>query len=500
MSGIVYLVGAGPGDPKLLTLRAQECLERADVIFYDALVNPAVLRLANPNAEHIYVGKRSGDHTLPQEEMNTLLIAAAKEGKTVVRLKGGDPFVFGRGGEEAEALVAAGIPFEVVPGITSAIAAPAYAGIPLTHREWASSVAFVTGHEDPTKSESSVHWKALATSVDTLVILMGMNRLGTWVAELLAGGRPKTTPVAVIQWGTLPRQRTLLATLENVVEEVEKNGIGSPAVVVVGDVVHVHERLRWFDKKPLFGKRIVVTRAREQASSLVERLADLGADVWECPTIKTEPLPDVPLPELNRFDWIAFTSANAVIYFWERLEAIQKDARAFGSAKILAIGPATEKELRARGLRADFVPKESHSEAILREFGDVKGLRILLPCGELSRDLLREVWTAAGAEVIPLTLYRTLPDEANIPSVRSALERGEIAAVTFTSGSTVENFLRALKEAPHGLSQTCVATIGPVTSQKVRSYGIPVTVEAKNARIEALVDALVAYFKKEENL
>jgi len=503
VKGVVYLVGSGPGDAALLTLRAKECLERADIVFYDALVHPAVLRWLNPSAERVFVGKRSGSHSVPQEETNRLLVEAAKKGKTVVRLKGGDPFLFGRGGEEAEKLAAEGIPFEVVPGITSPIAASAYAGIPLTHREWASSVAFVTGHEDPTKPEQSVRWRALATSVDTLAILMGIGHLKEIVSELIAGGRDAQTPVAVVQWGTLPRQRTIVSSLDEVASDVERAGIGSPAIVVVGEVVRLRETLRWFDKKPLFGKRIVVTRAREQASTLVERLARFGAEVIECPTIRTEPVADptaadAAIRELPTFDWVAFTSANAVRYFWERLENAKRDARAFGTAKIIAIGPATEAELLHRGIRADFVPKQSRSEAVLQEFGDVRGLRILIPCGESSRDVLREGWTKGGASVVAPTIYRTVADLETIGEVREALERNEIAAVTFTSGSTVEHFLNALGDAnaPERLRTTCVATIGPVTSEVARSHGLHVTVEAPHASVEALADALVDYFSR----
>jgi uroporphyrinogen III methyltransferase/synthase len=505
MSGIVYLVGSGPGDPKLLTLRAKECLERADVVFYDALAHPDTLRWAKPDAKRIYVGKRSGDHAVPQEATNSLLIAAAKSGKTVVRLKGGDPFVFGRGGEEAEELVAAGIPFEVVPGITSPIAASAYAGIPLTHRDWASSVAFVTGHEDPTKPEQSVRWRKLATGVDTLAILMGMSRLAAIAGELLAGGRAADTPVAVVQWGTHPRQRTLVTTLADVVDDVARAGIGSPAIIVVGHVARLRETLRWFDKKPLFGKRIVVTRAREQASALVEMLTDLGADVLECPTIRTEPVEDTSaldaaIAELAGFDWVVFTSANAVRYFWARLEHANCDARAFGSAKMIAIGPATEAELRRHGVRADFVPKQSRSEAVLQEFGDAKGLRILIPRGESSRDVLRDGWTDAGADVVAVTTYRTVSESDGAKEVRDALERDEIAAVTFTSGSTVENLLNAFgdADAPKRLSKTCVATIGPITSEVARAHGIEVAVEAASASVEALADALVEHFRRLE--
>lgn len=506
MNGIVYLVGAGPGDPKLLTLRAKECLERADVVFYDALANPAVLRWARNDTERIYVGKRSGDHSVPQEEMNALLVETAKTGKTVVRLKGGDPFVFGRGGEEAEELVAAGVPFEVVPGITSPIAASAYAGIPLTHRDYASSVAFVTGHEDPTKPEEAVRWRSLSASVDTIAILMGMSQLEAIVAELVAGGRSPDTPVAVVQWGTRANQRTVVSTLARVSADVAAAAMGSPAIVVVGGVARLRDTLRWFDAKPLFGKRIVVTRAREQASGLVDLLTELGADVVECPTIRTEPVTetsavDSAIRSLDSFDWVVFTSSNAVRYFWERLESAEFDARAFRSAKMIAIGPATDAALRQRGIRADFAPKQSRSEAVLEEFGEAKGLRFLIPGGESSRDALRDGWLRGGAEVVVAPTYRTISDTSGIEAVRDGLERGEIAAVTFTSGSTVENFIDALG-VPDGakwLSTTRVATIGPVTSEVARSHGIQVAVEAANASVEALADAIVERFRLEDS-
>jgi len=503
LSGCVYLVGAGPGDPKLLTLRAKECLEHADIVFYDALANPAVLRWAPETAERIFVGKRSGDHAVPQDDMNVLLVKAAQSGKTVVRLKGGDPFVFGRGGEEAEELRQAGIAFEIVPGVTSPVAATAYAGIPLTHRDYASSVAFVTGHEDPTKPAMSVRWRNLAQSVDTIAILMGVGNLPGIVAELVAGGKSPDTPAAAVQWGTTPKQRAVVATLGTLADEMVRVEIGSPAIIVIGGVAQLRERLAWFDARPLFGRRVVVTRARDQASSLVELLTERGAEVIEFPTIRTEAPEsyaelDDAIASLETFDWIVFASANGVEHFWARLVSAGKDARAFGSARVVAIGPATQASLAARGIVADFVPAQSRSEAVLAEFDSVRGLRMLLPRAEEGRDVLRAGWTEAGANVVAPTAYRTVPVTSDADEVRALLEAREIDAVTFTSGSTVEHFSAAIRasgfEPSYWLADVCVATIGPITTTAAQRLGVPVTVEASSANVEAVVEALVAHF------
>ncbi|MBT3268981.1 uroporphyrinogen-III C-methyltransferase [Candidatus Poribacteria bacterium] len=504
MSGIVYLVGAGPGDPKLLTVKGRECLERADVVFYDALANPVLLDLAPERAPRLYVGKRSAAHAVPQEEMNERLVEAASAGKTVVRLKGGDPFIFGRGGEEAERLREAGVPFEIVPGIPSPIAGPAYAGIPLTHRDHASSVAFVTGHERAEKTESTVDLGAIGAAVDTVAILMGTARLAGIVDDLKRGGRSPDTPVALVQWGTRPNQRTLVSTLENVAADVEAAGMGSPAIILVGDVVGLRETLAWFDTKPLFGRRVVVTRAREQASSLVSLLTDAGADVIEFPTIRTEPSGDTSslddaiaaLPETDR---VVFTSANSVRYLWERVDALELDSRALAGVSVAAIGPATQAALLNRGVRPDFVAERSRSEGVVEDIGDVDGQRVLVPRADLARAELVDGLRAGGAVVTAVTAYSTVPDVGDATQVVDLLTDGDIDAVTFTSGSTVQNFLAALpgNEARNALEHVCVAAIGPVTAARARDLGLNVTVEAPSAAVESLSEALIRHFTSE---
>jgi uroporphyrinogen III methyltransferase / synthase len=501
MSAVVYLVGAGPGDPKLLTVKGRECLERADVVFYDALANPALLDLAPDHAELLYVGKRSSAHAVPQDQMNERLVEAAEAGKTVVRLKGGDPFIFGRGGEEAERLVEAGIKFEIVPGIPSPIAGPAYAGIPLTHRDHASSVAFVTGHERAEKTESTVDLGAIGAAVDTIAILMGAARIAGIVEELVEGGRSPDTPVALVQWGTRPYQRTMVSTLRDVAADMAESGIGSPAIILVGDVVGLRDTLAWFDTKPLFGRRIVVTRAREQASSLVSLLSDAGAEVIEFPTIKTEPVEDTAsldkaLSGVASHDWIVFTSANSVRYVWERLDAVGLDSRALAGVSVAAIGPATEAGLRSRGIQPDFVATRSRSEGVVEDIGDVSGLSILVPRADKGRAELVTGLQAVGAAVTPVTAYRTLPDGNGAERVAEMLADGEVDAVTFTSGSTVANFMDALPgdEARRAVKDVCSAAIGPVTATAAKERGLAVTVQAERATVESLSEALITHF------
>ena len=501
MAGIVYLVGAGPGDPKLITVRGRECLGRADVVFYDALANAALLDHAPAGAERVYVGKCAGKHSVPQDQLNDRLVEAARSGQTIVRLKGGDPFIFGRGGEEAEALLEAGLSFEIVPGVTSPIAASAYAGIPLTHRRCASSVAFVTGHEDPTKDSRSVDWQGLARSVDTIVVLMGMGRLGEIADQLHQGGRSAETLVAVVQWGTTPRQRTVVGTLSTIADDVQRAGIGAPAITIVGDVVNIRETLRWFDVKPLFGRRVLVTRARAQASKLVELLTDAGADVVQCPTIRCEAIADnAPLVSAARaigsFDWVLFASANAVDALWSALADLGLDSRALAGVKVGAMGPATAEALVTRGVTADLVPSETRSEGLLDELGDVGGLRILLPRAEDGRDVLRRGLVEAGADVVSIAAYRTVAVEDNVDEVVALLSLGHLDAITLTSASTVSNLISALpsESSREAMRKTCVAVIGPTTRAAAESHGLRVTIEAAEASVEALTDALIAYF------
>ena len=501
MTGRAYLIGAGPGDPKLLTLRGIELLERADIVFYDALANPSLLKYARPDAEKVYVGKRGGKNYIQQKELNAQLVQATREGKTIARLKGGDPFIFGRGGEEAEMLRLAGVEVEIAPGVPSPLAAAAYAGIPLTHREFASSAAFVTGHEDPSKPFPSVDWRKLADAVDTIAVLMGMGNLARIAEALMAGGRSPETPAAVIQWGTLPRQRTVLATLSTVAAEAEKAGVGSPAIVLIGEVAQLRERLAWFDRRPLFGRTAVVTRARSQASSLVGLLEEAGAEVIECPTIRAVPLKenallDASVKLLRGFDWTIFSSVNAVDAFWARLESAGLDARAFGSCKIAAVGPATARRLRERGIQPDLVPRESRSEGVLKEMESPIWKRFLLARALKGRETLREGLLNAGADVVDAPAYETIADAQNADLVKERLAQRGIDVVTFTSGSTVENFLKALQteDAESLLQNAAIAAIGPVTRTAAEARGLKVAIEAPEASVESLAEAIKSYF------
>lgn len=495
--GRVTLVGAGPGDPGLITLRGVEALREAEVVVYDYLASPELLQHAPEAAERIYVGKRAGCHAMAQGEINALLVRLGQEGKRVVRLKGGDPFLFGRGGEEAEALAAAGVPFEVVPGVTSAIAVPAYAGIPVTHRGVASSLAIVTGHEDPRKRESAIDWEGLAR-IDTIVFLMGVANLAQIAAELAAHGRPEDTPAAVIQWGTLGMQRTVTGTLADIAARVREAGLTSPAVTVVGGVVHLRERLRWFERRPLLGLRVLVTRARQQASRLAEGLRALGADPVECAVIETAPpldwgALDGAIAALGRYRWVVFTSANGVEVFFARLALAGRDARALAAARIAAIGPATAEALNTHGVRADLVPAEYVAEALAEAMGEVQGQRVLLPRADIARPALAARLRAAGAEVDEVVAYRTVRPEGLEARLREALAGANVVA--FTSSSTVRNLVEALGhgEAAQALAGVAVACIGPVTAQTARELGLEPAVVAEEYTIEGLLEALVRW-------
>lgn len=494
----VYLIGAGPGDPGLLTVKGRDILSKADVIVYDYLANSGFLDYARKDAEILYVGKKGGDHTLPQEEINQLIIAKAREGKTVARLKGGDPYMFGRGGEEAEELVDAGVPFEVVPGITSAIAAAAYAGIPLTHRSFASSVTFATGHEDPTKPESAHNWEALAKSASTLVFFMGMKNLPEISAKLIEAGLPPRTPAALIRWGTTPRHKSLVSTIKNLPADALKHGFSAPSLIVVGKVVQLHDKLDWFENKPLLGKGVVVTRAREQASDMAALLAAQGANVIQFPTIEVHPLEDYSdvrktLGYISSYDWVAFTSVNGVAYFFEQLRAIGQDTRALAGCKIAAIGPATAQALKKHGLRADFVPERFVAESVIQGLTalGISGKRILIPRAKVARDVLPEQLRAAGAGVEVLPIYETRPSHGRREEVLEMLDNGEIQCITFGSSSTVENFIELipaakLKEYP-ALKFAC---IGPITAKTLDKYGLHCDFQPTDYTIPALVDIL----------
>ena len=496
--GKVYLVGAGPGDPKLLTLRGLECLRAAEVVVYDRLVSRTLLRLARPEARRIYVGKTPGESTFSQEQINRLLVEEASAGRVVCRLKGGDPFVFGRGGEEAQALVEADIPFEVVPGVTSAIAAPAYAGIPVTDRRYASSVCFITGQEDPEKEGTRLAWEQFATGPDTLVFLMGMKQLPEIVERLVQGGRPADTPAAVIEWGTTGKQRVLVDRLAGLAEAASAAGFGAPSVVVVGDVVLLREQLSWFELKPLAGRQVLVTRAREQASEMSARLAEYGAEVIEFPLIRIQPLaPSEDLRQLALcdYDWVIFTSANGVPCYLAQLAAVGLDARALGGARLAAIGPGTAAELERRGLRVEFVPARHTAEGLLEEFPeDPADLNILIPRAEQAREALPEGLQARGAEVTVVPVYRTVVDGGGREEVAAMLADGEIDVITFASSSTVRNFRAVLPEA--SLDGVIVACIGPVTAQTAEELGIHPDIVTPEMTIEALVEAVAEWGRK----
>ena len=494
--GLVYLVGAGQGDPGLLTLRGRDALAACDVVLYDRLAHPRLLRHCRPDAERIYVGKQAARHTLKQEEINALLVERAQAGQVVCRLKGGDPFVFGRGGEEAEALADSGLPFVVVPGVTSGIAAPAYAGIPVTHRRLCSAFGIITGHEDPTKPESALRWGALAEGLDTFAFYMGVERLEAVAGQLIAHGRDPETPVALIRWGTWTKQEVLVGALGTIKRLADEANFKPPAMILVGEVVRLREKLRWFDNRPLSGKTVVVTRAREQASELVSRLEALGAEVWEFPTIRIEPL-DTPVPwdTLPSYDWLLFTSPNTVRLFFDRLRAEGRDVRGLGPGKIGSVGPTTTAALAERGLRVDFQPGRETSEDMLKEFPvDPSGLRVFLSRAEEAPEVLPGGLRERGAAVDVLPLYRTIAEAGeHADDLRRAFEAGEIDAVTFTSSSTVTHFFAALGQVK--TEGVTVACFGPRTAETARSHGLEVHVMPEGRTIAAFVDALVDHFK-----
>ena len=504
--GFVYLVGAGPGDPGLITVKGQACIRKADVLVYDYLANAALLKHARSNAELLYVGKKGGDHTLSQDGINALLVEKARAGNIVARLKGGDPFIFGRGGEEVEVLVEAGIAFEIVPGVTSAVAAPAYAGIPLTHRDYTSTVAFVTGHEDPQKSESSIDWESLARGIGTLVFFMGVKNLPRIVDKLLQYGKSSQTAVALVRWGTTPRQVAVSGTLDNIVERVQAAGLKAPAIIVVGEVVRLREKMTWFEHRPLLGKRIVVTRARAQASDLIERLTLLGAESLEFPTIAIEPPDDIgPLVQaidrIDSYHWLIFTSANGVDHFFDRLFAKGKDLRALGHLRTAAIGPVTAERMRAHGLMSDILPGSYRAEAVVEAFRreDVNGKKILLPRAEQARPILPAELTRMGARVDEVTAYRTRAVGDNTDELIKRLESGSIDLVTFTSSSTVTNFKALLPPERFAelMNGVTVASIGPITPETAQKLGFTVHTTAASFTIDGLCQAILDYYAKQ---
>ena len=501
--GTVYLVGAGPGDPDLITVKAVECIKQADVVIYDFLAAPKLLKYAREEAEVIYVGKKGGDHTLPQDKINELIVEKANHGLAVVRLKGGDPFVFGRGGEEAEELAQAGISFEIVPGVTSAVAAPAYAGIPLTHRRYNTSVAFITGHEDPTKEESTIDWSKLATGVGTLVFFMGVKNLPNIAENLMAAGRDPKTPVALVRWGTTPQQITLTGTLETIVEQAKVAGLKPPALIIVGEVIELRETLNWFEKRPLLGKTVVVTRARAQASDLVDRLSNLGAECLEVPTIKVVPPDDwgpldAAIKNLEMYDWLIFTSVNGVSFFFERLYKKGLDVRAVKDVRTAAIGPATAKRLGEFGLKSDIVPETYQAESVVDAFEkeEMDEKRVLLPRAKEARPILPVELVKMGAVVNEVTSYQTEQASENVDELIKRLEAGSVDIVTFTSSSTVKNFRALLPDDRFEslIEKVTVASIGPITSDTARELGFKVDITAKDFTIPGLCEAILQHY------
>jgi len=501
--GFVYLVGAGPGDPGLITAKGRECIAAADVILYDYLANESLLRHARPGAELIYAGKVGGAHNREQSQINDLIVAKAREGKVVTRLKGGDPFIFGRGGEECEALLAARIPFEVVPGVTAGIGAAAYAGIPLTHRDVTTSVAFVTGHEHPGKEASGIDWERLSLGSGTVVFYMGVKNLPLIASHLVSHGRSPDTPVALVRLGTRPDQEVLTGTLADIADKARKEGFKAPAITIVGQVVRLREKLRWFDNRPLFGKGIMVTRAAEQAGAFSSLLASRGAHLYECPTIEIVPPEeyaglDRALRTLGEFDWLVFSSANAVKWFFARMASLGLDSRAIGSCRVCAVGPKTAASLAPYGIRPDLVPSDYKGEGVVEAFRTLScaGKQVLFPRADRAREVIPEGLGRLGAEVTAPVVYRTVIPGTLPPLLLQALEERRIQCVTFTSSSTVENLAAMVGENRflHLLTGVAVASIGPITSRTCRELGLDVHIEPTEYTIEALTAGIVDYF------
>jgi uroporphyrinogen III methyltransferase/synthase len=497
-AGRVYLVGAGPGALGLVTLRARELIGQADVLVYDYLCNPEMLRWARADAEKIYAGKSGAAHTLSQDEINALLVERARAGRQVVRLKGGDPYVFGRGGEEAQVLVAAGIPFEEVPGVTSAIAAPAYAGIPVTHRDFASMVTFITGHEDPTKPGSSLDWKQIAHLRGTKIFLMGVERLRDIARRLMAEGASPETPVALVRWGTTPRQESLEGTLATIADQVEMSGFKAPAITIIGDVVKLRRELNWFEALPLFGQRVVVTRTREQASALSLRLAGLGADVLEIPTIRIVPreLGETERRKLRTlpdfYDGLVFTSPNAVDLFFAEFFKSNDDVRSLGAIRFAAVGPATGRKLNQLKLRVEIQPETFTTAHLAQSFCDeiVEGARFCFPHGRLAEPLLADHLRDRGGKVDEWILYDTQPETSDPTGTRERYLQEGAHWITFTSSSTAENWHALRLEPVGGAPRPKAVSMGPVTGATLQKLGYEIAAQAPAATLESLVETI----------
>lgn len=506
--GKVYLVGAGPGDPKLITVRGLECLKACDVVVYDRLASPRLLQYVKSGTQMVYVGKRPDRHTMKQEDINQLLVELALAGKTVTRLKGGDPTIFGRVGEEAELLFDNNIEFEIVPGITSAIAVPAYAGIPVTHRDMSSSLSIITGHESPDKLDRSIHWDKVTNATGTLLFLMGVAKIGYIAEQLMKHGKPPQTPVALIRWGTRVEQETITGTLATIDAIVKAANFQPPAVIVVGEVVLQREKLRWYENKPLFGMRVLVTRAREQASELADGIEALGGEPCEFPVIETrEPADAEAIAHLRycyedaeSYNWLMFTSVNGVDYFFRFLRRFGMDIRRFHAAKIVAVGPKTADALIGKGLTVEELPVKFHAESLLERLDSLikPGERALLPRGNLARKVLPQELAAKGVEVVEIDVYETAVAEIQDEQALEWLQEGGIHLITFTSSSTVTNLLTILKqkgiEDPVKLLEGIpIASIGPITSKTIEEAGLQITVEAEASTLESLIGAIAAY-------
>jgi uroporphyrinogen III methyltransferase/synthase len=504
-NGIVYLVGAGPGDPGLITLRGKECLQKAHVVVYDYLANEQLLNFAPEAAERIYAGKIGGRHNQDQEEINRLLVNKGRAGKIVVRLKGGDPFVFGRGGEECEALREAGVQFEVVPGVTAAVGAAAYAGIPLTHRDFTASVAFVTGQEGKDKDESAIDWDRLSLGGGTVVFYMGITTLRRSMTRMIEHGRSSQTPVALVRWATTSGQQVVTGTIADIADKAEAAGFKPPAVTIVGEVVGLRERLRWFDNRPLSGRKIIVTRAADQAGEFSSLLGGLGASVMECPTIKlVEPENwdglDASISELSGASWLVLTSANAVRFFFQRLDALGLDARALKNCKVCAVGPKTAESARAFGIRPDLVPADYKAEGVVAAFSeiDVSGKKIVFPRADRAREVIPQELEKMGARVTAPVAYRNILPERLCPEALFALEKRSVDCITFTSSSTVHNLIQMLGAdlLVDMLKGVVVASIGPITSKTCRDLGLKVDIEPKEYTLVNLAEAIEQHFNQ----
>jgi len=499
---MVYLIGAGPGDPGLLTLKGREILSRADAIVYDALINPRLLDWARPGARRIYVGKRGRRHIKEQGQINRILARLASHNRVVARLKGGDPFMFARGGEEASFLAGAGIPFEVVPGVTSALGAAAYAGIPLTHRRFNSMVTFVTGFEGTGKRAAPVEWSRISRE-STLVVFMGLGRLPMIADRLRQRHWEDDVPAAAIQWGTTPQQCVVVGTLATIARKVREARLSSPVLLIIGRVVDLRKKLRWFDTKPLFGKKILITRPADQAVDFTQLLAESGADAISFPTIRIAPpkswdAVDRAIADIAGYDWLLFTSVNGVRLFFERLRKRGGDIRNLKGPRIGAIGPKTGAQLEALGLTVDVFPEEYRAEALAEVVGDVKGRRVLIARAEKARDILPKTLKARGAAVTVAAVYRTLKPRHLAPGTKKLLLDGKIDAVTFTSSSTVDGFMEHFSpyERRRIFRHAKAAAIGPITAATLRRHGVRPAILAKRYTMEALAKAIVAYFAK----